>query len=298
MKKVILVMILIFSLSIFTGCNESNDLEVDDYIMLSLDLSSNGQVVQSIYFSVGSENLRNNEVEETDINQFIINLQDKVSEIRNEFLINFALIYYLSPNEEFAINKGLLFTNVSYNEQEDNVGFDMIFTSLGAWNYYHNLTSSSNSGNEGGFLYQRNLSKGTFPFSASINLGDGEVVYVGERYRQRYIEATKGLNLGNIEEEYNPMLIYNYSTFYSRLHSDSDFKYDDTRGHTHHVWMVEANALTSDNTITIISYRLKTGTLYILALVFTIILGVVLYIILDFKRIKGYLKNRKQKNKK
>lgn len=294
MKRILLVMVLIFSLSVFTGCNEENRTDVDNYIMLSLDVSSNGQVIQSVNFSVNSDVLDSLGVDEVEKNQFIISLQEQISQIRTEFLMNFALIYITNPNEEFSINKGLLFSDVAYNATTDSVGFDMLFTSIGAWNFYHNSSQSSNPNQEEGLFYSKNLSQGNFPFSSEINLGDGESIYVGEHYRQKYLQAMDGLSFsGRLEEEYNPTLIYNYSTFYSRMHSDADLKYTDDIGHTHHVWLVESNSLTGDNKITIATYQVHSGAWYLFALIFTVILGIILYVILDFQRIKCYFKSKK-----
>lgn len=267
MRKIFLIMIMIFSLSFFTGCSSSQIDDVDDYIMLSLDISSNGQVVQSIDFSLNGDRLNEMEIEETEKNQFILNLQEQVKQIRNEFLMNFTLVYIANPNEEYSLNKGLLFTNVTYNSNTDSVGFDMIFTSIGAWNYYHNTTGSSQDSSQNGndnIFYSENISQGSFPFSAKINLGEGQSIYVGERYRQRYLQALSGLSFENeMTQNYNPTLIYNYSTYYSRLHSDADFKYTDSLGRSHHVWAVESQDLTADNKIKISSYNIHSGSWYL-----------------------------------
>lgn len=299
MRKIFLIMIMIFSLSFFTGCSSSQIDDVDDYIMLSLDISSNGQVVQSIDFSLNGDRLNEMGIEETEKNQFILNLQEQVKQIRNEFLMNFTLVYIANPNEEYSLNKGLLFTNVTYNSNTDSVGFDMIFTSIGAWNYYHNTTGSSQDSSQNGndnIFYSENISQGSFPFSAEINLGEGQSIYVGERYRQRYLQALSGLSFENeMTQNYNPTLIYNYSTYYSRLHSDADFKYTDSLGRSHHVWAVESQDLTADNKIKISSYNIHSGSWYLSALIFTTILGIILYVILDYKKIKESFKNRKTK---
>lgn len=296
MRKFALIIILIFSLSIFTGCDSSSSVEIDDYIMLGLDISSNGQIVQSLDFSVNSDYL-NEQCDEVEKNQFILNLQEQVKQIRNEFLINFTLVYIANPVADYSLNKGLLFTNVSYDSDNDSVGFDMIFTSASAWNYYHNSSQSSGANSNGNIFYTENLSQGTFPFSSKINLGDGESIYVGERYRQFYLQAVEGLSFENaLKENYSPTLIYNYSTYYNRLHSNANVEFLDSNGHTHHVWMVENQSLTGDNTITIASYSVKSGSWYIMALVITIIVGIILYIIFDYKNIKELFKKRKDKN--
>lgn len=292
MRKILLVMIFIFSLSIFTGCDNTSNIKVDDFIMLSLDISSNGQVVQSIDFSVNSKNLENNNVDNVEENQFILNLKEQVSQIRQEFLLNFSLVYIKNPNELYKINSGLLFTNVVYNSESDSVGFNMIFTSVGAWNYYHNSSQSSSSNNDtdNNLFVSKNLSQGLFPFSAKINLGEGESIYVGERYKQRYLQALEGLSFeNNLSENYNPTLIYNYSTYYGRIHSDADKEFLDSNGHTHHVWLLKSSDLTGENKISIISYNVHSGWWYILALIITLIVGIILFVIFYNKKIKNLL---------
>ena len=297
MKKILLVMILIFSLSFFTGCNKQSNIKVDDFIMLSLDISSNGRVIQSIDFSVGGDKFKQFDVSEVEKSQFIANLQNEITQIRNEFLMNFTLIYIANPKEEYKLNSGLLFSNVAYDSANDTVGFDMVFTSVGAWNYYHNTSSqNSETNNDTNIFVSKNISQGTFPFSAKINLGDGESIYVGERYKQRYLQALDGLSVeSKLKGSYNPTLIYNYSTYYSRLHSNADIEYTDEINHSHHVWMVESQNLTADNSIQITSYTIHTSSWYILALVFTIVLGFILYVILDYKNIKNFFRNKRQK---
>lgn len=305
MKKVILIIAIIFSLSFFTGCSNENvtnaqNLNFDDYIMLSLDISSSGQVVQSLTFSVNSSYIDKNAQNENEKLDFISNLVKQVSEIRTEFLFGYTIKYIQNPKEEYKLNKGLLLSNAVYNDENDTVGFNILFTSIGAWNYYHQVSSANQTNNSSqnkgeNIFLKKNSSLGTFPFSSEVKLGETESIYVGERYRQKYLSASSNLSFSQkIEKDYSPTFIYNYSTFYSRLRSDADCKLSDNRGSIHHVWAVDYDELSSENKINIYSYSINTGMWYLFALIIALLVTLIAILIAYRKEIKSFIKNKKR----
>lgn len=305
MKKVILIIAIIFSLSFFTGCSNENvtnaqNLNFDDYIMLSLDISPSGQVVQSLTFSVNSYYIDKHAQNENEKLDFISNLVKQVSEIRTEFLFGYTIKYIQNPKEEYKLNKGLLLSNAVYNDESDTVGFNILFTSIGAWNYYHQVSSAnqpnSSSQNKGENIFlKKNSSLGTFPFSNEVKLGETESIYVGERYRQKYLSASSNLSFSQkIEKDYSPTFIYNYSTFYSRLRSDANCKLNDNRGIIHHIWTVDYDELSSENKINIYSYSINTGMWYLFALIIALLVTLIAILIAYRKEIKSFIKNKKR----
>lgn len=305
MKKVILIIAIIFSLSFFTGCSNENvtnaqNLNFDDYIMLSLDISSSGQVVQSLTFSINSHYIDKHAKNENEKLDFISNLVKQVSEIRTEFLFGYTIKYIQNPKEEYKLNKGLLLSNAVYNDENDTVGFNILFTSIGAWNYYHQVSSANQTNNSSqnkgeNIFLKKNSSLGTFPFSSEVKLGETESIYVGERYRQKYLSASSNLSFSQkIEKDYSPTFIYNYSTFYSRLRSDANCKLNDNRGNIHHIWTVDYDELSSENKINIYSYSINTGMWYLFALIIALLVTLIAILIAYRKEIKSFIKNKKR----
>ena len=297
MKKIVLLVTLMFSLFLFSACTPTStfSLEGKDYIALSLDISSNGKVVQSLDFSLGSGKL-SALGEDMDKESFKQNLIKNVEQLRLEFLMNFSLIYVNNPVEDYKFNKGILFSAVTYDERQDSVGFDILFDSIASWNYYHNNSASQENGNKKLYLFKKNTSTGVFPFSAKQQIGEDETVYVGDRYAGVYLSSAEGTAFaGRLEEEYKPLLVYNYSTFSSSLRSDADYKGKDNNGHSHHIWVVEQAELTGENIIRLTSYQVNVGMCYLTAIIVTVAVGLTLTIIFERKRILAYIKQKIKK---
>ncbi len=256
MKKLFLSFILIFSLSFFCGCNKTSSPQIrDNYIMLSLEQSSNGGMTQSIRFGVDSKSINKMASSLKEEITFRRNLIEEVNEIRNEFLFSYAILYVKNPVEEYKINQGVILTDVCYNEKGDYVGFEMIFTSSGAWNYYH-PSSSSNDKEEskpkrgGNIFFTKSSSHGLFPFSAKINTGEEKLV--GNVYKDRYLSSADGLSFeSKLKDSYQPQFIYNYATYSQRLKTNGNLSYHGTDNKYHHVWIVDGDKLTSENQIEI-----------------------------------------------
>ena len=142
MKKIFLVFTSICCLFFLPSCSKKEVTIQKNYIMLSISENIDGSATQSIVFGVNSDFLRQNSKNIQEEIVFKQKLIKNVEEIRNQFLFSFASIYLQNPIEKYKINQGVLLTQVGYNNEADYVGFEIKCTSLGAWQYYHNLTAS------------------------------------------------------------------------------------------------------------------------------------------------------------
>lgn len=261
MKKIVLIFILIFSFSFFYGCNKSPNVAIDqNYILLSIDCGSDGSMCQAVKFGVNSAFINKNAKSLQEELDFKNNLIKKVGELRSEFLFTFAIIYLNNPNDLFQINKGVVLSEVYYNQDEDYVGFEIFFPSQEAWAYYHNTNSgqSEEGGKANNLFYYKQTSSGQFPFSAQINSSDGQIT-VGEKYREKYIQASEGLSFQSIlNQEYNPDFVYSYSSPFSKLKSNGDLYYRGANRNYYHVWIENYQRLNEEKRITLsITYIFK-----------------------------------------
>ena len=171
--------------------------------------------------------------------------------------------YSQNPAEEFAINKGVMFTNVSF-AKENNVGFKIIYKSFDAWKYYN--SSSKSEERKGLYLIKKVESKGDFPFA--INYSSGQKV--GERYKEMYLSA-----LGNLsfkEEEttlYKPDFVYDYATSSSKLRSNCD-KRVYSNGLYHNIW-IESEEEYKDAQIVLWQYMVNNGLIQLIIISLSVI---------------------------
>lgn len=208
----------------------------EEFVMLSLCSNEKGQTIQSLNFSVGSDKLKAQNVSQLQQVEFRKKLIENVESFRQEFLLNFALIYAMKPDPNFKLGDKLLFTATTFDDKTDTVGFNMIFRDSETWNYFHPSSKDDSKESNLSFgLLITNKSRGAFPFSSQVTLSDGKVVTVGERYMSAYTKALKDLNL-TLTEEYKPDFIYDYATSSSHLKSDSNYTFfaDDLN---HHIWV-------------------------------------------------------------
>ena len=287
MKKLLLAIILIFSLSFFCGCQKSSEASIgDDYILLSLSQNANLTITQSVQFSLNSKYINENAKSLKEEVEFKRNLTKNLTELRNEFLISFALVYVASPNEEFKINKGVVLTDVSINEESDTIGFEIYFTSPQAWDYYHpSKKETQEPQNKKNIFYSKSESRGLFPFSSTIKSADGEKLS-GEIYKNRYLVAAKGLSFEDkLKEDYNVQFIYSYSTPSQRMRSDANIIFSQNRI-SHHIRVVDEQNLSNENSITVSSCVIYYGWwLFFAILVPLVICGTsILIITLSRKR--------------
>lgn len=293
MKKFALTIILIFSLSFFCACNRQDQVSIgDDFIMLSLEQTSNGGMVQSIRFSLNSKRLNSLSSSLQEELTFRKNLIKEVEIIRNEFLFTYAIKYVKNPVDEYKINKGVILTDVVYQEKGDYVGFDIYFTSSGAWNYYNssdtidNENSNKPTNNDGNLFFKRTKNKGAFPFSAIVKT-ENETKLAGEIYKERFLSSAKGLSFEQkLREEYNCQYIYNYATFYKKLKSDSQLQYYGNDKKYHHVWVVDEEKLTEESSMTLSITQLNRGWWIFFALTIPLAIAMNCIIIIKIKEKK------------
>ena len=254
MKKIFLVLILIFSLSFFVGCGQTGEITIgDDYIMLSLEERSDGKIVQSMRFSLNNKKINGIALSLKEELDFRRNLIKQVSEIRNEFLFGFALTFISNPCDEYKINQGVILSEVTYNENNDTIGFDIYFTSAGAWNYYHKKDPADDKkpSQNGNIFYKRSVSKGLFPFASKTKIQEEEIM-IGKVYKNRYLAAAKGLSFeANLKEDYRPCYVYNYSTPLSRIKSNANLVFRGIDRNYNHLWVVEDDNLCDQNTLSL-----------------------------------------------
>lgn len=285
MKRFAISMLLIISLSFLYGfAPKTTAVEGDDYIMMSLDISSNGQIVQSIDFSLNSERLSKHSKSVKEELDFKNSLVKQIETIRNEFLFGFALTYLASPNEEYKINKGVVLTTVALDQENDSVGFKMGFSSLNAWNYYHSSKEGEKEDKKQNIFLNKVESKGVFPFSAQMKISETQSISVGNRYKNLYLSAGQNLSFSEVlNVEYNPIFIYNYSSFNRKLHADSDYSFTDNAGHLHHLWLVDGQSLNENNSINIYYYIINKGVWLIFAITIPLLIMTTAIIIIKLK---------------
>ena len=287
MKRIFIVIAIVFSLSFLFGFSYQPEKQYNsDFIMLSLDFSSNGQIIQSIDFSVNSERLNNESISLKETLDFKNALKKQVESLRNEFLFGFALNYMQNPIEEYKINKGIVISAVTFDEENDTIGFKIGFSSINSWNYYHK--SKSNSLNKNIFL-NKISSEGSFPFSANIQTGDNKTQTVGERYKEKYLLASEGLSFHQkFLDMYQPIFVYNYSSFNTKLRSDADYNFYDGQNHLHHLWYSSLEDITIGKNITIYFYSIQKGNWILFALGLSLLIMFAVIIAIKIKERKRH----------
>lgn len=270
MKKCVLAIVLLLICCMFFGCGQKLP-SSNEFILLSLVTNNEGQVVQSLDFSVGSKKLEASGATALDIANFKKALLKNIKTFHNEFLLNFAIIYSSNPNPKFKIGSGVLLSSTTYNEQSDSIGFNIVFPTNETWNYYHPSTGEGNNSQIEGTFVLKNVNSGTFPFASQVSLASGEKTTVGERYTKAYTEA---LSEANINIEYSPDFVYNYATTSPYLKSDSEYQYSDGEL-KHHVWLRNAREYKEEQNISLYVMDLNMGYFYLLILIVPLIgLGV------------------------
>jgi hypothetical protein len=237
MKRFFILAMAIFSLSFLFGFAPQPLKSTDDFIILSLDTSSNGRTTQGVYFSINSKRINNISSSIKEEINFKNNLKNQVEVIRSEFLFSFALAYLQNPIEEYKINQGVVLPPVAVNNDLDMIGFQIIFTSHSAWNYYHQTKGGQTAKNKRNIFLNKIASEELYPFSAEVKVGESQTITAGERYKQMYLSSAVGLSFEKtIMAEYNPTFVYDYSSFNKKLRSNANAKFADNNRHYHHVW--------------------------------------------------------------
>ena len=215
----------------FFGCGKPEPVS-NEFVMLSVSTRGDGLIAQGLHFSVGTEKLKSAGATGQQIEQFKSRLIEQVKVFHDEYYLSFLLKYANNPNDEFKIGKSVIVTQPTYTKETDTVGFNILFSSQSAWDYYHGGTEQSQNTAKvkRGFVISI-TQEGVFPFSAKLNND-----YVAMRYINAYKNA-----LGGLAVDYNPDFVYDYATQSTYIKSDSDYFFSDEL--YHHIWMKKIDEL-------------------------------------------------------
>lgn len=294
MKKIIFLGLILFSLFFLPACKSQEVQLKSDYIALSC-LAGDEKVVMEVEF--GFDEARLSTYPRKEVAIFKNRLKENVEKIRSEFLISLAIKYTQNPVQEYAINRGVLLSQVAL--KEGNIGFQITYNSLSAWKYYN---SSSNSGQSEDspkqddkklFLIKKEIRTMAFVFGEKLSTGKN----VGLKYKDAYLSALNNLSFENIEKTaYKPCYVYDYATSYYHLKSDSS-KQVVSNGLNHHIWIKEESLL-DGATIKLWQYEVNYGLWQLLAILFTTIpcAGIVFHQLRKEKRLKLVYKEKNKDN--
>ena len=261
MKKLSFVALIIFSLFFIPACGKISKPLGEDYIALC---TSAGQtsITMTVEYSFSQERFNARNKEEVLI--FKENFMQNIETIRNEFLFSIALRYTENPIEEFALNRGVVLSGVTY-KKDNVVSFSICYNSYASWNYYNNR-SEGKSENNSTFFLKKIESEGVFPFAQKLTSGK----LVGEKYKGIYVDALKGLTFEKEEKkQYNPSYVYDYATFSGGLKSNCDSE-SYSNGLYHNLW-IKSESEYQTASIKLWQYSVNYGMWYLLALVGTLV---------------------------
>ncbi|MBQ8444667.1 MAG: hypothetical protein IJX25_04875 [Clostridia bacterium] len=284
MKKFIFIFTLIFSLSFFCGCKGESFVMPSDSIFTGINFFSNGEISQVVAISVDSDYI-DSVAKSGESVQFKSNLLSQMENLRQKFLLTYAIVYIQNPIEELQIGRGVKLTPVSYKEENDFVYFEIIFSSTLAWQYYHNaLTEGADINESMPFLMEKKSNTTLFPFSSL----DANGTPAGESYKNIYLSSSEGLSFEDkVKENYSPCYIYQYGTYSNKIKSDGNYKFL-SDGINYHIWVADEDELQGKST-TIYYYKINKGGWLLLALIIPTA-GLVIYLIcikIKIKKEKG-----------
>ena len=228
MKKIILILfaflIPIFSLGSTEVFAQSQEKQTTGSIKIQTLVYADGSVSQGFFFSVNSSLLKELGASDSDIVKFESAYSTKINHLRNLLVASFYSIYMQNPKEEFAIGVGggLEFSSVKLYD-DDNIGFQMVFTSSEAWRYYHPSTNEgdnedSSEDNSGIEFITTKTSSGEIIFSQTLSTTNQTV---GEYLTNLYLDACEQISIDALDNYY-PLLVYEYGVASSKIHSNAD----------------------------------------------------------------------------
>ncbi len=284
---IIILILFIFPFLSLTGCNKNENLNVDDFVLMSLNYNQE-DVSWHLYFSVNSKTLLA-DCSELEINNFIKNLEKNVDNLRTEYVFNLAIKYIQNPKEEYSINRGVLITPVQYIKEYDVVGFSVKYLDYSTFNYYHSSSSSSSLNNQGNFFIYKKTSKGINPFSNMVQVSENQKLMLGERYKNLYLDSINLSSLNIDSSQYTPTFIYDYGCTQSYIKTDSDVKLQQG-GLFHHYWLESEESLKEGQNVTLSIQFLKSGPIQLVIVIFVLFsMGLTIFVV--------FLKERKTKRK-
>ena len=290
MKKYLIIFLIpIFLIPLFTYnvsySEAKNSTIIDDFILLSLDFSQNP--TQSIEFSISNDLFDKCSMNENDRVGFVDNLIKKVDTIRTEYLLNLTLKYIQNPIEEYKLNKGVVLSQVVYNETLSIVGFKIIYNGFSAFNYYNSNGNSSNLKNDGNIFINKYVSKSIFPFCKNIVLPTGTET-LAQRYKDIFISTANNTDYyQKISENYNPVFVYDYVTLGNGITSNANYEIKNG-DYKHFIWTVKEENISSNPNIELTLTIINRGWWFLLALIVVTILLFLLILFIYRKEVYNF----------
>ena len=291
MKKIMIFLcLLILVLPICISPNLQTDGEqiaAEDYILLSLDVSN--APVQAIQFSVSNQLFDKCNASASEKTQFIDSLLEKVDMIRTEFLLNLTLKYLQNPIPQYKINDGVILSSVVYNSELSLVGFRIIYQSRAAFNYYNSSSSKSEKPADNGNIFiKKYTTNSLFPFCSEVNMGGGQKITVGERYKNFFTSAATGKDYyQDLCDFYSPTYVYDYVVRGDDLHSDAKYIVKDGNCN-HHIWLVSENDLQNKPNISLSITIINKGWWFLMALLLALGALLICLIVIYRSQIKTF----------
>ena len=229
MKKAVLTILIVFIILFgvtSSSCREEVTLP-SSAISLCLSTQTDGKITQEITFSLQSEKLKSLDVKDNLIREVKNNFLSALNSLKNEFYLSFLLVYSLTADENFKIGDCIKIVGPYLDEETDLAGFDIIFSSLEAFQYYQTGKRAEDDTLLGKSIpikfYSHAESESKFPFAGEFTNKMGTKMTVGERYLQIYHTC---LNRTLPEELCSkldtPSFVYDYATPYSNLRTNAD----------------------------------------------------------------------------
>lgn len=245
MKKFALMAMALVSCCFLFSCGKPAPVS-NEFILLSLSMNESGMINQGLHFSVGSEKLKTVGLKESEIHEFKSRLAEKIKVFHDQFYLSFLFIYANDPNPDYRIGKAVILTEPTYSTETDTIGFNMLFTSRDAWDYYHQQEAGEDSHSKPsntsyGFMITTRQS-GSLPFSAKTD----ESCF-GQKLYEAYTTSLAGEKI-----DYNPDFVYDYATASPYIKSDSDYFFES--GLYHHVWTRKLSQLSNDKIVLYTSF--------------------------------------------
>ncbi len=254
-----------------------------DYICISLQPTSNGNISWGINFGLNTEgrNLQDDEKA-----TYRLNMQIMVHNLQDEIKSKFETIHLANPKEEYKI-KSNDFTVPIYDQKTDSVGFKINFHSNEMYAFYMAKAGDKNLVASNIFLSHQ-TKKSLFPFAELVDTQDGPKTLA--RYlKNEVVSACQGLSIEQSMLIYDPQFIYDYATFSNRIKSNADFNYKEGDKY-HHVWVERFASINNDKQVVVSLIVPITGWWYVFGIgVPLVAMGIAITVVI----IKNKKKNKK-----
>lgn len=189
-------------------------------LIMSTDFAGNFNAIQRENFRLRLKGILDNEIAE------------KKAEINGKF--------NLSGEADYDPNKHIVFGSAV--KGEDFVGYNIKYSSTKVFKFYNNIETIY----EEGFLYDKSTQILDNPFNDSYEDGVN-VLTVAQKYKNYYYKASEGLAVEQyVKTNYNPNFYVDYATLHARMKSTAQSVIQDNQNYYHHIWVSDAEILTTD----------------------------------------------------